>query len=269
MKQNSEFFLGKIAVYERGSKGTPLIVIAGGPGLSSSIYQMSLGELDNKTVFWDFASLGKSKKRDENSFAADTRDLEDIIKHYHGKVSLLGHSYGGLLALQAAAKFNDKIEKLFLSNTSEKLQPVFVDMPKRFATKLSQEELASLLNIFGKIGNGLSESETHTFVELEVKCHFKSLSPEKIKAYAHDWGFSVPVFLQNQDWLPVDLTNALSQVRAKTYVICGSHDVVVPPEFSQNLLKIPGAKLIEFKNSAHWPFIEEPEKFLETLSPLL
>lgn len=63
-----------------------------------------------------------------------------------------------------------------------------------------------------------------------------------------------------------DYTDVLVKVRVPTLVLTGRHDNVIPSENGPYLAQSIGeARLAVFENSAHCPFIEEPESFNEVL----
>ena len=92
----------KLWVVEVG-KGDPMIIIPGGPGGAHPGYRVfdSLAK-DNEIIYYDAFGRGKSdtaKDVKEYSLARDIDDLEGIRKALHfEKWSVLGHSYGGLVA---------------------------------------------------------------------------------------------------------------------------------------------------------------------------
>jgi pimeloyl-ACP methyl ester carboxylesterase len=58
----------------------------------------------------------------------------------------------------------------------------------------------------------------------------------------------------------------LSSVRAPTLVLVGTHDPEAPPPCSEELAAgIPDARLITFERSGHFPFVEEPARFKDTV----
>jgi len=59
-----------------------------------------------------------------------------------------------------------------------------------------------------------------------------------------------------------DYRRKLKDVPAKTLIIAGRYDGVSTPEFAvQYKLFMPQAHFEMFENSAHNPYLEEPEKF--------
>jgi proline iminopeptidase len=67
-----------------------------------------------------------------------------------------------------------------------------------------------------------------------------------------------------------DYRQQLKNVKAKTLIIAGRYDGVSTPEFAvQYKTFMPQAQFEMFENSAHNPYLEEPEKFYTLLNNFL
>ncbi len=60
-----------------------------------------------------------------------------------------------------------------------------------------------------------------------------------------------------------NVTPLLGEIRAPTLVLVGHDDVICPPSQAAILQAgIPNAELVVFEGSGHFPFIEEPDRFV-------
>src|ERR1700722_18402705 len=124
-------------------KGDPVLIIHGGPGLSQAYLQPQMEKLseDAQVIFYDQRGCGKSTGEINPETISLTTYIEDIevIRKYFGweKMSLLGHSWGGFLAMQYAILHPQSIRKLILLNTmpasSEDLSLFMQEWTKRTA----------------------------------------------------------------------------------------------------------------------------------------
>jgi proline iminopeptidase len=109
--------------YEIEGKGEPLLLIAGGPGMSHSYFQPYFSALADsyRVIYFDAFGRGKSdraKSPDEYTFQRDVEDIEGIRKALNlEKINVLGHSYGGMVAQAYTLKYPDSVKKLILANT--------------------------------------------------------------------------------------------------------------------------------------------------------
>lgn len=125
--------------YERLQAADPtkknLIVLNGGPGGSYTVLFRNpliaaLAESYN-IIFYDQRGIGKSSALSENgnhlekvglySTAQNAADLMALIDHLElrdpaGKVTILGHSYGGILAWAFAVKYPHAVDRLLIWN---------------------------------------------------------------------------------------------------------------------------------------------------------
>jgi proline iminopeptidase len=106
--------------YESEGKGKPLLLIAGGPGMAHDAFHPYFSALANshRVIYFDAFGRGKSdraKSPAEYSFNRDVEDVEGLRQALGlGKVMVLGHSYGGMVAQAYALKYPNSISKLVL-----------------------------------------------------------------------------------------------------------------------------------------------------------
>src|SRR5471032_2470489 len=95
---------GALIYYMSVGHGAPLVIVHGGPGASHDYFLPYLLPLarHNKLVFIDERGSGKSQKLDDPAGYTVENMVEDVEAVRQGlvlgKISLLGHSYGGVLA---------------------------------------------------------------------------------------------------------------------------------------------------------------------------
>ena len=66
------------------------------------------------------------------------------------------------------------------------------------------------------------------------------------------------------------LTSRLGEIDAPTLVVGGRHDRAIPVQHSEELaVGIPHAVLRIFEESGHFPYLEEPDAFHETVASFL
>ena len=104
-------------------KGEPLIIIPGGPGGTHLAYRSSFDSLAKsniQVIYFDAFGRGKSdtaKDVKEYSLERDIEDIEGLRKAMHlNKLSLLGHSYGSLVAQGYAIKYGQNVSHLIIAD---------------------------------------------------------------------------------------------------------------------------------------------------------
>jgi hypothetical protein len=100
--------------YESEGYGPALVLIAGGPGLSHSYFHPCFSVLATsfRIIYFDAFGTGKSDRAHdlhEYSFSRDVENLEGLRKALGlGKINVLGHSYGGMVAQAYALRWRGR-----------------------------------------------------------------------------------------------------------------------------------------------------------------
>ena len=114
---------GVLIYYTTIGNGPPLMVVHGGPGADHSYFLPYLLPLarTHELIFIDERGSGRSQRLEDTSkytveaMADDVEDVRQALKL--GKIALLGHSYGGVLAEAYALKYQQNLSHLILSST--------------------------------------------------------------------------------------------------------------------------------------------------------
>jgi proline iminopeptidase len=114
---------GVLIYYAAVGRGAPLMIVHGGPGASHDYFLPYLLPLarHNRLIFIDERGSGKSEKLEDPSGYTVENMVEDVEAVRQGlklgKISLLGHSYGGVLAQAYALKYQKNLTHLILCST--------------------------------------------------------------------------------------------------------------------------------------------------------
>src|ERR1700685_3562924 len=152
---------GVMIYYVTLGRGEPLLILHGGPGASHDYFLPYLVPLarHHKVIFIDERGSGKSQKLEDRSAYTIENMVEDVEGVRQGlglgKISLLGHSYGGALAQAYALKYQRNLNHLILASTcssSAALNQVSVRMKQNMAPEL--RERIDRLEAQGLFGQG-------------------------------------------------------------------------------------------------------------------
>jgi pimeloyl-ACP methyl ester carboxylesterase len=259
----------RIRCFVAGESGSPVVLLHGG-GLDSArlSWQKVIGPLaEGHRVFApDLPGYGES----DHPAIEYTMDyyisfLADLLDALHlERVSLVGLSLGGGIALGFALCYPERVEKLvpvapygILDRVSvHKLSYLFVQLPLL-------DELSYWL-----IGRSRRLVRWTLLASLIYKP--EHLSPEIVEevcrlARERNAGRAFISFQRNEvQWsgLRSDFIGRLSEISAPTLLIHGSHDTAVPGaqvERAHRLIK--GSELYVMQDCRHWPMEEQPEEF--------
>src|SRR6266568_1579018 len=151
---------GVLIYFMAMGKGSPLVIVHGGPGASHDYFLPYLLPLarNHRLIFIDERGSGRSQRLQDLSqytVEAMVEDLEDVrVALNLGKIDLLGHSYGGVLVQAYALKYQQNLTHLILGSTfasthemNEVLAREKSQMPPEKLKRLNELEAAGL---FGK-----------------------------------------------------------------------------------------------------------------------
>lgn len=111
--------------YEVVGQGDPIVVIHGGPGLDHAYLRPGLDVLTGvgSLVYYDQRGTGRSTMAVDSttiSWDAFVRDIDELRQILgYDRITVLGHSFGALLALDYARRHPDRTRALILMNPVE------------------------------------------------------------------------------------------------------------------------------------------------------
>ncbi|NNL16284.1 MAG: alpha/beta fold hydrolase [Flavobacteriaceae bacterium] len=262
-------------------EGDPIFFLPGGPGNSHDYMQGNFGQYykTNRVVFFDWLGRGKSddaRNVSEYSVENDVEMIEKLRRHLNfEKISLVGHSYGTVPAQAYAIKYSDNIDKMVLINGfhSGAMWQANCDSYNHYA-KTHFPEKWKQVDSLRALGYLSSEEPLKgiygNFPTKYIYYHNTQLMQKSPKYKHRSWANDVYVSIIGKDgdfdvsgsMINQDFRKKLINVKAKTLIVAGRYDGVSTPEFAiQYKQFMPQAKFVMFEQSAHNPYLEEPDKF--------
>jgi proline iminopeptidase len=284
---------GVLIYYKSVGKGTPLLVVHGGPGASHDYFLPHLLPLakNHRVVFMDERGSGRSQRLDDVRLYTVENMVEDVEAVRRalrlGKVALVGHSYGGVLAQAYALKYPAGLSKLLLCSTfssTKEMNRVFDRMKEKMPRELRERiDKAEKEGLFGK-GKDYEKNRYSSdymvaawgegyFPYLYGKRPDPNYDPVASGVMSWDlyremWG-SHGEYVIDGNLASVEYTDRLSTIRVPTLITAGDHDECDPSLSRVMHEKIPGSKLVIFPESGHMTFVDQPMMFLRTVEEFL
>ena len=251
-----------------------LFLLHGGPGGDHVSFKRDVAALRDaaQLVFIDHRGSGRSGPCDPESQTLEENIHDvDALRDYLGleRVSILGSSYGGVVAQGYAINYPDHVFKLILSCTAPSFG--FMDDAKRIVAERGSAEHERVCK---RLWDGTFESEEqlHEYYRIMGPMYSTTFDLDKFEA---TWSQSIRNFDQLNrgfgDFLrSFDYTDQLHMIRCPTLVLAGAHDWICPPDQSQLIAeKIPRAQLKIFANSAHSIAADETDAYVDTVRGFL
>lgn len=232
--------------YKIAGSGPAILVLHGWGGASDSWRKVQeiLAEQGYKVICPDLPGFGKTAP------PSQPWELDDYVNFVFKftqqlkieKFVLLGHSFGGRIAIKFFVQEPKKIKKLILC-ASAGIKP---------KPSLKTKIIFSL----AKIGNALFTPKHLTRFKDGAKNLFYTFLRNKDYAKANGIMRETIKKVLDEDLLPY-----LSKIETKTLIIWGEIDKMVPLKYAYIFKeKIKGSKLEVFSKIGHSPHLEIPEK---------
>ena len=252
--------------------GPTVIFIAGGPAAYGSLYENQLQELaDSHTIlFWDYAGCGKSvTQRKLFSIQNDLDDLKCVINAENEPVILMGHSYGGLLAIKSAFENLKAIKALVLINSMSSFSHAKQSMHEKQKRLIELGLLEEYLNLGGKIFSEQANAyEMSRFWKIEAMLQVRDIDWSSKVSSELFTSFSAVLQMQ-QDLMNVDYSAELKSLKIPILITAGAFDLISLKRPHEMCSWLSNAEFHEYSKSGHMPFLEENKLFIEQTSSWL
>ena len=266
--------------YSIMGEGEPVLVIHGGPGLDHTYLMPQFGELSKniQLIFYDQRGSGQSTGRsDSNSITIDqfVKDLEGLRQHLNlEQLNILGHSWGGLLAMHYAVQNPERIKSLILVSshgaTDESLIATAANLGERMRPEIiqAQQELMGTKPFLERESTAVQE-----FMRLQFEAYFydRSLLDSlylKFSQQTASNGLEIYGLMLKQ-LNGYDLRQNLWKISVPVLVIHGANDPI-PLSYAKGLAGLlPDGDLEILDKCGHFPFIEAPDLFVARIQQFL
>ena len=267
-----------ITLYTRVlGQGYPLLIMHGGPGADHTSMLPLRTCADRFTlVFYDHRCNGRSQGPDVSTMTWDnlTRDAEALrMKLGFDQWAVLGHSFGGMVALEYALRYPQSLSHLILLDTCGDIRWAQDRAPKVLAQRGYSRSTVGLAERFfnGKIA-------PHEMIPALMRFggayyHHLSLTQRarviltglqaKPNPEAQIFGFRCLL----NDWSVMD---RLDEINVPTLVMAGRHDFQFPPEHQAELAAaIKGAQLKIVEDAGHNAHFEQTDQIIQIVTRFL
>ena len=260
-----------------------LFLLNGGPGLPCNYLRDPHYEhLINKgirIITYDQLGCGESSKpKDLSLWSIDryVEELEFVRNELNlGKLNLLGHSWGGWLAIEYSLKYKKNLNKLILENTCGDM-PHLISELNRLREALGSETVKMMLR--HEAEGTLDHPEYQAAITILNYRHVCRLDewPAPLTRSLNDWNMDVYGTMQGPNeftftgnYSTWSRLKDISNVNVPVLVTCGMHDELTPACSMLMHNQFPKSEIKVFKNSSHMPFYEEPDEYFKLLLDFL
>jgi proline iminopeptidase len=263
-----------VSLYTRTiGDGPQTIVLHGGPGAHHDylLPQFDLLAAGRRLRYYDQRGGGRSPvgRNVPVGWREQVADLDALITHWDASpATLLGYSWGGLLAMLYAVRHPGRVGRLALVSPAATTTAGRSEFERRFAERANDPRIAEERRRLAASGLRQRDPDAHRqrVFELAVAPYFhdpvraRDLTPFRVTGRTQD-----EVWRSLGDY---DLTAELERLSVPALVAHGRDDPI-PLESAEDTARRLQATLVVFEQSGHVPYVEETERFVAVLDAFL
>jgi proline iminopeptidase len=272
--------------YRDIGQGQPTMVLHGGPDFDHRYLVPELDRLSGvlRLIYYDQRGRGRSAPDvapEAVTIASEIEDLEGLRAHFGlESVALLGHSWGGLLALEYAIRHPKSVSHLLLMNSAPASHGDLMVFRQDRATKAAADlEAMRALAATPRYESGDLDADAEYY-----RIHFRAAlrRPEDLDRVVARLrlGFTpagirkaraIEARLYDQTWSSTryDLLPALERLNIPTLILHGDNDLI-PTVCAEHIARaIPGARLVVLSECGHFAYLECPDEVRKAIAEFL
>jgi proline iminopeptidase len=279
---------GSVRLYVRDvGEGLPIVVLHGGPDFDHQylVPEMDLLAEAFHLVFYDQRGRGRSfsgEPLDDVTIATEVDDLDRVRESFgFGSIALLGHSWGGLLAMEYAIRHRERVSHLILMNSAPASRADAAALRTELARRMSPAQTERMnelrsdpMFLAGDIGAEVEYYRIHFGTTLRNPEHLDAVIRRLRSAFTQQGVVAARAIedkLYDETWSrdDYDLVPALRLLDLPTLIIHGGDDFV-PIEVIRHIAEaISGSRLIVLPNCGHFAYLEQPEQVFSSVVAFL
>ncbi|UIR54903.1 alpha/beta hydrolase [Sphingobacterium sp. SRCM116780] len=279
-----------------GDKNKPAIIyIHGGPRGNATLFEgttaQTLADKGYFVIVYDRRGEGRSSDPNAKlTFEEAFNDLNGVILKYGlKKVTIIGHSFGGLVSTLYTNKYPEKVDRLILVGALFAQQESYDHILKTGLKKAQQNHDKQTIQRINTINKLDKKSAAYRKQVYEVASYFgyfnmpNPTTESKLinKSYTEsEYSKSnirndeAPLlFYKNEKQVNIDTKAILKKIKVKKVklsAIYGKQDGIFSEKQILSLRKIVGeANFYSIENCSHYPFVDQQHEFLEDLQVIL
>lgn len=246
--------------YKEYGSGEPLLLIAGLASDSQSWLPVVVKLSKHfRVIIFDNRGIGRSPEDNTGITVQEmTDDCVGLIRHLKlSTVHVLGHSMGGMIAMDLAIKHPGLVNKLVLEATAPRLNMRNKELFNDWASYLKSGMGKDLWfrNVFYWIFSP-AFFEDRAMLDQYVKMSVEYPYPQSDESFLNQVK-AISMF---------DCVSGLNKIQARTLIMYGENDLLFPLSHTSELYKgIANAQTVTVPKAAHSIHMDNPEGFSDSV----
>jgi proline iminopeptidase len=277
---------GKYNVWTKkiGDGKIKVLLLHGGPGFTHDYMECFEDFLPKEGIefyYYDQLGCGNSDQPSDTSLWRIPRFVEEVEQVRKGlgleNFYLLGHSWGGMLAMEYLAKYQSHVKGAVLSNMTAGIASYMVyaqELKQKFFTAADRKTYDSL--------DQLKKYDSPEFQNLlmnklysQVICRLNPW-PEPVMRAFKKANMAIYIQMQGVDEFHVtgnfknwDVWDRLKNINVPTLVLGGVHDEMNPADMKREAALLPNSRLYLCPNGSHMAMYDDQQNYFRELTNFL
>ena len=261
-----------------------VLTLHGGPGATHEYYEVAEEYFATENIeFYYYDQLGSlnSDQPDDSSLWVTERFVEEVeqvrkaLDLTSDNFYLYGHSWGGILAIEYALKYQDNLKGLIISNMVASIPDYNTYAEEVLSKQLDPEVLKEIVEI-----ENAKDYDNPRYMELLIPHHYEKHIlripeaewPDAINRTFEHLNPNVYVLMQGpsefrasgrlEQW---DRKSDLSRIKVPTLTIGGTHDSMDPEHMKWMAGEVQHGRYLHCPNGSHWSMYDDSEIYFEGL----
>lgn len=254
-------------------QGYPLLLMHGGPALDHSTLLPLQTLADQFTlIFYDHRCNGRSEGAEVSSMTFEnlTADAEALRQKLgYDQWAVLGHSFGGNVALEYALRYPQSLSRLVLMDTGGDHWWVNQNGPELLAKRGFNDSAVDAARRFYN-GQWTASEFLSLFMKFNRAYYYNNsvlgLAKDMVSGHAPKMQPEALIFGYNHLLKGWTVMGRLGEIQVPTLVLAGRYDFLFPPEHQAILVdRLPNARLEIIERAGHNPHMERHAEAIEII----
>ena len=261
-----------------------VLTLHGGPGASHEYYEIAEDYFKSENIeFYYYDQLGSynSDQPDDSSLWVTERFVEEVeqvrraLNLTSDNFYLYGHSWGGILAIEYALKYQENLKALIISNMVASIPDYNTYAEEVLSKQLDPDVLKEIIEI-----EKAKDYDNPRYMELLIPHHYEKHIlripaaewPDAINRTFDHLNPNVYVLMQGpsefrasgrlEKW---DRKSDLSKIEVPTLTIGGTHDTMDPEQMKWMASEVQNGRYLHCPNGSHWSMYDDSEIYFKGL----
>ena len=244
-----------------------MVLLHPGVGLDGAVFLPGAKRLaaTHKLYLVDLPGNGHSPdgNRDDWSLAGFAEALERFVRKLKLEDwTLLGHSFGGFVAMQYLVDFPGSASRIIASCTDADEDPA-PGAPENPFEGMPDDVAASVQAAFDREHDVETVDDCRRVWLDQMPFFVGALDRvETLRAAFSDVAYRVEIMREDRDWGELRALPALRESDIPVLAIAGEHDRATPPAAARRIAETaPRGELLIIEGAGHFPFAEAPDAY--------